>query len=102
MQVSVRSSLPAGVALVGAGAIALSPIAPLPADVVVKAGHAGTVYADYTPTALATAIVDTNAVSVPTPSDLATALGLLVLGSSQALNTGINGVGTGINQGLTA
>jgi hypothetical protein len=88
--------------LVGAGAIALSPIAPLPADVVVKAGHAGTVYADYTPTALATAIVDTNAVSVPTPSDLATALGLLVLGGSQALNTGINGVGTGINQGLTA
>lgn len=58
MQLALRSPLSAGIALVGATAIALSPIAPPAPDLTIKAEHISSVYADYTPTGLATALTE--------------------------------------------
>lgn len=123
MQVAVRSYLTAGVALVGAGAIALMPITPLPDLADAEAGTVATVYANYTPTALASAFVDEDqaqiakiasvlvgspnaaavlaALALPTPSELALAVGQLIVGHSQAFDIGVGGIADGINAGLT-
>ncbi len=122
MQVAVRSYLTSGVALVGAGAIALAPMTPLPDLSVREAGTAtATVYANYTPTALASAFVDEDpaqiahiasalvgspiaaaaTLALPTPSEVALALGQLIAGKSQAFNIGVGGITNGINAGLT-
>jgi len=75
MQLAIRSSLTAGVALVGATAIALSPIAPPAPNLTIKAPDISSVYADYTPTSLASAIQD------------------IVTSVSVAAATGVQGVG---------
>jgi len=82
MQLAVRSSLAAGAAFVGAGAIALSPIAPVPADITTKAAQPNAVSAEYTPTGLAQAIV------------------ALAQGQAQAINHGLVGFAAGVREGL--
>jgi hypothetical protein len=94
VQLAVRSSLTspltAGVALVGATAIALSPLAPPVPDLKIKAEQVTSVFADYTPTSLASAIADLVA-----SGGLAAAQGLhgIGVGASQAL-AGIGAIGS--------
>src|SRR6185295_20130541 len=78
MQLALRSPLSAGIALVGATAIALSPISAPAPDLSIKADSVASVYADYTPTSLATAI-----------SDLVGGVGL----AGQQAIAGIGGIG---------
>ena len=58
MQLAIRSSLSAGVAVVGATAIAFSPLAPPPPDIASQISQVPAVFAEYTPTSLASAIQD--------------------------------------------
>ncbi|MHC9294232.1 hypothetical protein ACRCUN_17350 [Mycobacterium sp. LTG2003] len=87
MEVAARSYLTAGIAAVGATALIASPIAPTPPDITIKADEMSSVYADYTPTALSSALL-----GLPSTADIRDAIGNLTLGGLGAFNATLAGM----------
>ncbi|MEV0674144.1 hypothetical protein [Mycobacterium sp. NPDC050441] len=86
MEVAARSYLTAGIAAVGATALIASPIAPMPPDITVRADELSSVFADYTPTALSSALL-----GLPSTAAIRDAIGNLALGGLGAFNIGLAG-----------
>src|SRR6187402_3570134 len=94
MQRAIRSPLTAGIALVGATAIAIAPLTPTPPSLSIKADQISTVFAEYTPTGLASALADLTAGATLALAQGAQGLG--VTGSNALFNFGT--AGNALNQ----
>ncbi|CAN5356759.1 hypothetical protein BH09ACT7_BH09ACT7_48150 [soil metagenome] len=102
MQAVVRSSFTAGVALVGAGAIALAPIAPSLPDISVKAQHGAYSLAAATSHITPNALLAASQEQVlPTGASVGGAIATLIGGGSAALNQSLASTNLAISQGLT-